>query len=179
MNKKIVSSVVLASFLSSQTIFAQSVSPDPDPPKPSIENELPKPELLPGEKDPGLAISPMKKGQKAPFTGVLLSPAAVANVIVELKSFDERIQLEVNAAIKKEQAACVKKLADAKTACDGDKASLQSSIDEKDRSINSLNQRIKKLESEQTNPVLWTSIGAGAGIVLTVLTAFAISKATK
>jgi len=60
--KRFISSVLLFSFLFPQICFAQSkdISPDPDVGKESF----PKVELVPGEKDPGLALSPMKKGQK-------------------------------------------------------------------------------------------------------------------
>jgi hypothetical protein len=45
----------------------------------------------------------MKKGQVAPFTGVLMSPEAVAKVIVELNSRDEEIAIEVNKAVAEQQ----------------------------------------------------------------------------
>jgi hypothetical protein len=163
--------------LSPQVCVAQSKDISPDPEK--MEDVLPPAQLAPGEKDPGLALSPMKKGQKAPFTGVLLSPSAVANVIVELKSIDERLQIEIAAATKKQTAICEKSTSDIKTKQEADRKILQADIDDKARSILAKEREIKKLRDEQTNPWAWFSVGAAGGITLTVLTAFAISKATK
>lgn len=179
--QKIISTILLVSMLVPQVALAQGApSPDPDPPV--TKEPLPTPSLMPGEKDPGLAISPMKKGQRAPFTGVLLSPEASANIIVEFETFQERIQLEVNKAIKQEQADCQKKTSDLEAASVADKKILQADIDEKERAISGLNLDVKKLKDEKAAawaPTTWIGLGAAGGILLTVLTAFAISKATK
>jgi len=165
------------SMLSPQACLAQAKDVSPEPEK--MEDVLPPVQLAPGEKDPGLALSPMKKGQKAPFTGVLLSPSAVANVIVELKSIDERIQIEVAAAMQKQTAICEKSTSDLKTKQEADRKILQADLADKARVILAKEQEIKKLRDEQTNPWAWLGAGAAGGITLTVLTAFAISKATK
>ena len=53
---RIISIITLICMLTPQVALAQNVpSPDREP--------LPTPSLMPGEKDPGLVISPMKKGQ--------------------------------------------------------------------------------------------------------------------
>ena len=178
--KRSISTVLLLSILSPNLALAQGVpSPDPEP-KPKVD--LPSPKLLPGEKDPGLAISPMKKGQRAPFTGVLLAPASVANVIVEMESFEERIKIEVRKATEQEKAECEKKLKNADAKSVADKKILQADIDDKARNISVLNGQVKNLKDEldsKWSPAVWAGIGGGAGIVLTILTAFAISKATK
>lgn len=181
--KKTISALVLTSMLFPQVALAQSVpSPDPDPPEKGVKGSLPLPQLLPGEKDPGLAISPMKKGQRAPFTGVLLSPSAVADVIVEFETFEERIHIEVMKAVKEQQADCDKKLSDTETKLNTDKKILEANIGSKDRTIKNLQDQVKILTEEQNSrwPVgAWVGIGAAGGVALTILTAFAISKATQ
>lgn len=180
--QRIVSTVLLICMLTPQVALAQGIpSPDPDPPK-GAKDPLPSPTLVLGEKDPGLAISPMKKGQKAPFTGVLLSPQSSANIIVEFETFQERIQLEVNKAIKQEQADCQKKVSDLSAQSETDKKILQANIDEKGRTISNLRTEVKKLNDDAAArwaPTTWIGLGTAGGILLTVLTAFAISKATK
>jgi len=175
--KRFISSVLLFSFLFPQICFAQSkdISPDPDVGKESF----PKVELVPGEKDPGLALSPMKKGQKTPFTGVLLSPSAVANVIVELESIDEKIRIEVNVAVQKQIAECEKSASNLNTKHEADVKILRSDIDDKTRTISAKEEEIKKLKAEQTNPWIWAGIGTAGGIALALLTTFAVSKVTK
>jgi hypothetical protein len=180
--QKIVSTILLACMLTPRVALAQGApSPDPDPPT-IVKEPLPSPSLLPGEKDPGAAISPMKKGQRAPFTGVLLSPEASANVIVEFETFQERMRLEVDKAIKQEQADCQKKVSDLDAKSVADKKILKANVDEKGRTITNLNAEIKKLKDEKATewaPTTWMGIGTAGGILLTVLTAFAISKATQ
>lgn len=177
--KNLISIFVLLSFLSPNLAVAQSVpSPDPDPRPLDI---LP-PSLLPGEKDPGLAMSPMKKKQRAPFTGVLLSPSAVANIIVEYETIEERIHVEVMKTISESKADCEKQLTDKKIKHEADKKIMQASINSKDLMIKSLDAEVKRLNDEKNakwHPGAWIGIGAASGIALTVLTAFAISKATQ
>jgi len=181
--KKFISTLVLVSFLAPQVALAQGVpSPDPDPPEKDVKGSLPLPRLLPGEKNPGMAISPMKKGQRAPFTGVLLSPAATADVIVEFETFEERIRIEVVKAIQEQQADCDKKLSDADAKSTADKEILKANIKSKNSSIKDLQTQVKILKDERDTrwPAgAWIGIGAAGGVALTILTAFAISKATQ
>jgi len=180
---KFVSTILLVSFLMPNIALAQGTpSPDPDPAEKGVKGSLPMPKLLPGEKDPGLALSPMKRSQRAPFTGVLLSPAAVADVIVEFESFEERLHIDVMRTIKEQQADCDKKLADTETKFNADKKILEANIGSKDRSIKTLQDQVKILKDEQNSrwPVgAWIGVGAAGGVALTILTAFAISKATQ
>lgn len=178
--KKFISALLIASMSIGNISFAYGFDISPDPPdKSEVSKNIPPVTLAPGEKDPGKALSPMKKGQKAPFTGVLLSPAAVADIIVELDSIEERIQIEVMNATKLNQAECEKKVETLETNSQFDKKMLQATIENKDKNIASLTLELQKSKKEQTNPFLWTGIGLGAGILMTVLTAYAISQTTK
>lgn len=179
--KKITSTLILVSFFTSQTAFAQNV-PSPEPDANANKVALPLSQLLPGEKDPGAAISPMRSGQRAPFSGVLFSPPAVANVIVELESFEERLHIEIMRTISEQQADCDKKISDVENKLTTDKKILQANIDSKNILIKELNVQIKNLKDERDSkwhPGAWLGIGAAGGIALTVLTAFAISKASQ
>lgn len=141
--------------------------------------QLPKVQKPANEPDPGNTISPMKKGQIAPFTGVLLSPMAVATVITELGSIDEKIKIETDKAVGKCVAESDFNFKEAQSKYLADKKVLQASVDEKLKRIQVLQDEIKKKEAEQTNPYLWTGIGFAGGVAVTVLTAFAITQATK
>lgn len=59
--------------------------------------------------DVGEVIYPIAAGAPSPFSGVLLSPKAIAKITVELRSFDEKQKIAVNEAIAIEQATCVAK----------------------------------------------------------------------
>jgi hypothetical protein len=177
--KKFITALLIASLLSSNFCFAQGfdISPDPDPSE-SI-SKIPPVKLAPGEKDPGRALSPMRRNQRAPFTGVLLSPSAVADVIVEIESIEERIHIEVMNAVKTEQTECEKRIETSETKLKTDKKMLQTTIESKDKDILKLNSELEKAKKEQTNPMLWAGIGFASGVVATVLTVFAVSQATK
>jgi nucleotide-binding universal stress UspA family protein len=62
------------------------------------------------EENVGAAISPMRKGNKAMFTGVLLSPLAIATLITELKSAELVTEIEVKRAKDEAAAWCIKDL---------------------------------------------------------------------
>ena len=132
-----------------------------------------------GEADVGAALSPMKKGDKAPFTGVLLSPKAVATLIAQMGTLQEQIKIEVDHAVAVNSAQCDFKTSEQKTTSDADKAILQAQLEARKKDIAALDDQLKKEQSSRSNVPLWTGLGAVGGIVVTVLTVFAVSRATK
>lgn len=137
------------------------------------------PQPVPGEVDVGAAVSPMKKGQVAPFTGVLLSPKATAVIVTQLNSIDEMIKIEVDKAKAESKAQCDFALAEQKNALETDKKILQASIDEKLKRINALENKVKEAEASRPNTTLWTGLGFAAGVTVTVLTVYAVSQASR
>jgi len=164
--KKIIASLLLCSMTLTSIASADPV-------------QLPTVTKPPSEPDVGNAVSPMKKAQKAPFTGVLLSPGAVATVIVELGSIDERIKIEVDKATQTCKAESEFTFKEAQAKYVADKKVLQAAVEEKLKRISVLEDTIKKQEEEKTNPYLWTGIGFAGGVAVSVLTAIAITQATK
>lgn len=148
-----------------------------------IENNLsiPSPDGE-NEEDVGKALSPMKKGQKAPFTGVLFSSPAAAEIIVELESFQEKVQIEVDNAIKLQQINCKKEIDELKIKSSTDKKILETRIEGNLKVINNLNLELKKANEKAASGLpsfFWFGIGTVSGIAITVVTAYAISQATK
>lgn len=177
--KKIVSTLVLVATLLPNLAFAQNVpSPEPDETTNHMR-VLPPMKLQPGEKDPGAALSPMKLGQRAPFTGVLLSPIAVANVIVEFETFEERLHIEVMRSVNEERAAGDKRLSDANTGCVADKKELQASLSASKRETDAYKAELKNINDSQPNPYIWAGLGALGGAAFTLLTVFAVTQVTK
>lgn len=175
--KQIISATILVSLLAPQAALAQT--PTPSPEKESLSHAIPAVNLQPGEVDPGKALSPMKKGQKAPFTGVLLSPAAVADTIVDIESVEERIHIEVTRAMQEEQAKCDKTSGDLTAKFTADNKILQASVDGKTREIKILNEELAKAQARAKNPYLWGGIGFVGGVALSVLGVYAISQVSK
>lgn len=179
MNKKIISHLLLSAMLTSEIGFADVPSPEPEE-KISIGIiTLPPQQLQPGEPDPGRAISPMKKGQKAPFTGVLLSPRAVSEIIVEFESFDEKLHLEITRAINQEQASCDKKVNDLTAKTTAIQKELQANLDASRRETDAFKTELKNVKDSQINPYFLVGAGVAGGIALTLLSTYAIVQITK
>lgn len=144
---------------------------------------LPEISLPAGEPDVGAALSPMKKGQVAPFTGVLLSPMASAIMITQINSLDAQIKIEVDRARAEEQAKSDFKVKEVTITLNADKSILQAHLDERTKEINILTDALKKEESNRSNTPLWMGVGTGVGLIvgvgITVLTVFAVGQASK
>jgi LPS O-antigen subunit length determinant protein (WzzB/FepE family) len=166
--KKIVSIVCLSSFLVTNVCYAQE--------KPI---SLPKIEAPAEEKDVGPAISPMRKGQKAPFTGVLLSPEATSTVIVEYQDRKRAIDLEVNRTRDLEREDCRKQNTDAQIKNEEQKKVQQVRLDESLDTIKKLEAEIEKEKNDRPSRAFWAGLGAAGGVVATVLVVFAVNKASK
>jgi len=127
----------------------------------------PVPQLQLDEPDVGKAISPLKLGQKAPFTGILLSPEAIAVVTSELKTQKQRVELEVNKAVKLCQNDYETQLTIAKI----DINSTQQIADAKQTALVQQNdlliKRIKVLEDSYVNPTWYIGGGFLGGIGIT------------
>jgi len=179
--KKLISILLLSSLILPSIATAQeSISPEVDPFfTKGFTKSLPSTKLLPGEKDPGNAISPMKRGQRAPFSGVLFSPSAVATTIVEFESFEERLHIEIMKSVAEERAAGDKRLSDANAIAVADKKVLQSNFDAAKREATAFKIELKDLKDSQPNPYLWAGLGGAGGIVFTLLTVFAVTQITK
>ena len=166
--KKFISTILIASQLFVSLPASADVTTIPPPPPP-----------VPGEVDVGAAISPMKKGQTAPFTGVLLSPKATATIVAQLNLMQEQIKIEVDHARGEERAKCDFNTAELRTRLETDKVILQAQIDEHNKRIDILTDQLKKEESSRPSAGTWFGIGGLAGVGLTILTVFAIGKATR
>lgn len=177
MKKKISSILVSLSLLFSQIAIAQDIeiNPDPDPKEKSTTVKLPpSPQPLPGEPDVGDAISPMKKGQVAPFTGLLLSPSAVATIISDIQTQKDRTKLEVKRATSLLHANHEHEKAIIKIRNESDSRISQLRIDQQKKELDRLDSLLKKEREDRANPATWVSIGVVGGVILSTLTAAVI-----
>lgn len=161
------------------TVISTSIPAFADPPTPAPSTIPVAPPLQPGEPDVGTAISPMKKGQVAPFTGVLLSPAAVATTTVNLNSIKDQVKIEVDHANAVAQAQCTAATNAAKIQADADAKIAQAKLDAALSENKILTDRLQKVESSQPNVVLLLGGGVLVGVGITVLTAWGMNHATK
>lgn len=130
-----------------------------------------------GEPDPGKVIIPIKRGQLAPFSGTLASPAAIASIIAQIEQIDQQIQIEVQRATKEQELKDNYIINNLKA----EKERLQQ---EKDIMVQSRDDQIKLLTTElskASNPKneLWFGLGIGTGVLVSVVAGIAIGAAVK
>jgi hypothetical protein len=135
------------------------------------------------EPDIGAVISPLRKGQIAPYTGTLFSPRAAGSIIAQIDAQKQQIVIEVQHAREVEQANCTFKLSEATTHYNADKKISDAKLEERNKRIVILSEQLKQEENNRTNTSLWVGLGAGggfiAGVGITVLTIYAVNVASK
>lgn len=163
--KKIISALLLVAFTTTTNV--------------TYSQDLPEITTPEGEADPGEAIAPMKTGQKAPFSGVLLSPKAVASIVAKLKSVDKMKQLAAAEAKETAEEVCKneKNLLTIRT--DTDKEILNARIESNKQVIGIYEKKLQDVTESQSNPSLLVGLGAAGGIIASVLTVLAVSQAMK
>jgi len=165
--KNIISTIILLSFFHSNIAYTQE------------STDLPKVETQQGEIDPGEAISPMKSQQKAPFTGVLLSPKAVATITAKLLSIVERIKLAQSEATEQAQEFCRNEKATNEIRVKADKQILEARIRDNERTIELYQKSLNEVKQSQHDPVMLIGLSAGGTAVLTALSILAVAQSIK
>jgi hypothetical protein len=127
---------------------------------------------------PSPSISPLTKGQPAPYVGVLMSPEAVAQLISQQDATVQALKLAVQHQVDLDAAQLKYQVAALNTSCTADKSDLQAQVDDGKKQVSVLTAQVKSNSGGLGAPI-WLGIGVVGGIVVSVLTTFAISKATK
>jgi hypothetical protein len=124
-------------------------------------------------------MAPLTINQPAPFTGILLSPAAVARIVVDSESVPERIKTEVEHAVGEQKARDDANLNSCQINLDTANQTSKVKIDSCNKDVNDLTKKLKDVENTNNHNTLFFGLGAGSGILLTVLTVFLVSKLSK
>lgn len=138
--------------------------------------ELPVPALLEGEPDPGRVIAPIRKGQRTPFTGVVLSPQAVAALVVRLNSWDEEMQLEINRVKAEMMAEMSLRLSQQKSSHDADISVVQANLNSMRGQKGLLEDRLQNEIKNRPSRTVWFSLGVLGGVGLTIGVLFAVAN---
>jgi len=154
------------SLLLSNTSFAQDIN----------LSEIPNVQLQPNEIDVGAALSPMKITQRAPFSGVLLSPQAVAEIIVKLNSINDVVNIETTRVREELLAQHRFEINDLNIRHTSQVDVLNVQLKAREQQINVLNETIKKIEDSQSNTPMWATVGFGSGVGVTLLLVLAITQ---
>jgi hypothetical protein len=168
MMKKLIATTLIASMLTTTSAYSQEQP-----------IELPQVDLVDGEVDPGSAVSPMKKLQKAPFSGVLLSPKLLAIVLAKLKSIDDRTKLAASEATEKANEVCRSEKSLSQIQNDTQVKILNARIADNERIMTMYEKSLEEERQSQTDPGVWIGLGAIGGAAVTVLTVFAVAQSMK
>lgn len=163
MMKRIISYLLIFVMFISNTANAQSTLPQ-------IQTPV-------GEQQQDAVIFPIKKGQTAPFTGVLLSPAAIAKIIVDYNNQSSQTALEVNLAREKQKAQDLLLIENLTANLKYEKETAEAQIKSRNDQLKILNDRIAQIEKSAPNTLLVASLGAAAGALVIVLSFVAVNAA--
>jgi hypothetical protein len=170
-------SLAFATLLFATPLRAQEVESEKNQGITGIVQSL-SPDVPKTERDLGAALSPMKKGQFSPFTGVLISPLAISTLIAELRAKDEEIKIEVDKAKGELEANFTYEKKVLENQCVADKKILQADVQSRKEQVKSLNDALKLEVESRPNTAFWTVLGVAAGVLLTAAATTAVVAAT-
>ena len=124
---------------------------------------------------PAPIVSPLAKGQPAPYAGVLLSPQATAQIISQADTAAQALSLAVSHQLSLDGAQLTYQLAQVTTTCTADKNDLQAQITDGQKQNKILQDQLNKNTGGLGAPV-WIGVGVVGGVVVTLLLAFTVSK---
>jgi len=124
-------------------------------------------------------ITPLKKSQIAPFSGILFSPRAAAQVATEISSFPERIRIDVEAAVKASEAKKDYERTELSIQCTADKSRIQAISESNAQRMKAFETELKRVQTASPDRTTWFSLGVTAGVIVTVVTVFAVNQASK
>lgn len=165
MKKKIISLLLLTSIMLPRTVFAQEVN---------LATEEAHDEYT----DKSL-VAPLAKGKRAPFTGLLLTPRASAEVITKIDSFDRLIALEVQRVTDDLNAKHDFEVKELKSSFKADKDVLTSDVNRLSGQLKGCESIARMTPEEPPSRTTWAGVGFLSGIIATSLTIFAVQSLSK
>lgn len=170
--KSLTSAILILSL--STPAFAQTVTPEKSK-SAQLLAMIPSPD---GE-DPTPRISPMRKNDLAPFSGILFSSKATASVLADIETSDEKIKIEVEKAKRDVTAKMQFQIDEINSKCTTDKNVLDAKVTSRDKRIKELEIIINNTPSSFGSKAVWATAGAGIGIAMTLLVTFAVNQTSK
>lgn len=121
-------------------------------------------------------MKPMRQGDVAPWIGVLLNPAAVAQIKVNLDTAKAACDITTKKAVDTVTAQCVADIGLEKAAHEKDKAVDAAIIKANSQALADALKRLDTAEKAKSNPYIWLGLGGAAGIAVTILTVVVVSS---
>lgn len=121
-------------------------------------------------------ISPLDKGDEAPFSGVLLNAAAAAKLMVDKEEEDNKCKIETEKQVSLTKAKLDLDLANMRSSRDALKKELDIRVSLKDEHIEFLENQAIKNSKKSINSKWWLVGGIVAGVALTIGGAFVVRE---
>jgi len=138
-----------------------------------LELELPSIISPKAEEDLGAIISPIRKGERSPFAGLVLSPRAIATIMAHYKFLNEQIKIETEKERQEVTAQFENKIKELEIKYNSDKESYQTQIESSKSDSARYKSLLEKEISSRPNLPFWTGLSFAGGIGLTLLIIFA------
>lgn len=123
-----------------------------------------------GEKDPGNVLTVVKKDNLVPFTGILLSPRAVAELLAKQALAQKEAELAAARATELQMIRDQAAIRGVQVELDAEKKSGGERLSIRDNRISQLEKDLVASESNKSSPLTWFLIGAGStAVVVAVL----------
>jgi len=119
-------------------------------------------------------ISPLNKGDIAPFSGVLYNPAAVAETIAQRELLIQQHELNLSALKEHLDAECNLKISNLQADLDAFRFKYDSMVEIKDNEINKLHNIVLKQTNEHSH--WWFAGGILTGVLITVGVVYAVNQ---
>ena len=119
-------------------------------------------------------ISPLNKGDVAPFSGVLYNPTAIAETIAQREFLIEQHELSLSALKERLDAEWSLKISNLQADLDAFKIKYDSTVEIKDNEIN----KLQNIALKQTNEYShwWFTGGILTGVLITIGAAYAVNQ---
>lgn len=123
-------------------------------------------------------ISPLRRGQYAPFSGILFSPRAAASIVTEAQYSRERARIEAASASASADARARFVIAEIVSRNDADQKRLQAALDTEKIRAETAEKQATELAAASPNRTTWVAIGGALGVLTTLLVVFGVNKAS-
>jgi hypothetical protein len=119
-------------------------------------------------------VTGVKKGEKAPYNGVLLNTAAAAKIFAEKEYSGKECELRINFEVQKEMLRMKLLLDTANIGLEATKQKYNSILSIKDKEI----ERLSKIASTRPNDysTYWAVGGVVVGIVLSIAVVYGVNE---
>ena len=123
-------------------------------------------------------VTQVKKGDPAPFSGILLSTTAASKLYGELRFFEEGCKLTLDKELEIQRIKYDTEVSALKLKLDVEIERTEKLLEIKDRRIEFLEKNWKPTPWYESGE-FWVAVGVVSGVLLTVGSAYAIGQASK